>query len=52
MKIYEWSAALTITVDGLQLDLSELPGQVREQIAACIREGLTEGNAQEYACPA
>lgn len=52
MKHCVWSAALTITVDGLQLDLSELPDQMREQIAACIREGRTEGIAQEYACPA
>lgn len=49
MKICVWSAALTITVDGLQLDLSELPVQMREQIAACIQEGRTEGIAQECA---
>lgn len=51
MKICVWSVALTITVDGLQLDLSELPDQMREQIAACIQEGHTEGVAQEYTSP-
>lgn len=52
MKTCVWSAAFTIIVEGLQLDLSELSDQVREQIAVCIREGGTEGIAQEYACPA
>lgn len=52
MKICVWSAALTITVDGLQLDLSELPDQMRKQIATCIQEGHTEGIAQEYISPA
>lgn len=49
MKDCVWSAALTITVDGLQFDISELPIHVRGQIAACIQEGCTEGTIPDYA---
>lgn len=49
MKNNVWSAAFTIIVDGLQIDLAELPPDLRKQIAACILEGRTDGTLQEVA---
>lgn len=47
MKYGTWIAAFTITVDGQQIDLSELSEASRGEIARCVAMGLTEGTVRE-----
>lgn len=42
-KIGTWSAAFTITVDGIQIDLAELPQQNQIDIFCALMRGITAG---------